>query len=83
MQEARGRRPGELLASVLAGGAAVAAANTLLPSRRSWHVDYYTAVLNTKRPVGVGVVAAASAISGAVVLGGADTILRAVGLGLG
>ena len=80
VEEARGG--GGLLASAIGGGAAVAAANTLLPSRRLWHLKYYTAVLG--RPAGVGFVAAASALSGAVVLGGSDAALRAaLGVQLG
>ena len=83
VEELRGR-PGGLLPSAFGGGAAVAAINTLLPSRRAWHVKYYTIILDSKRPVGLGLMAAASALSGAVVLGGADVALRAVlGRGIG
>ena len=82
VEQARGPAGGsQFVASGLGGAAAVAVMNTALPSRREWHVKYYTAALGSKAPVGVGVVAAASALSGAIVLGGADTLLQK-GLGL-
>ena len=78
VEELRGPGGSKFVASGAGGAAAVALMNTAIPSRRDWHIDYYTAALGSKQKVGVGVVAAASALSGAVVFGGLDTLLQNV-----
>lgn len=77
IEEARGGRGSQWLPALVAGGAAVALVNTAVPSRRAWLVKYLTAALGTSAPVPVGLVAAQSAVSGAVVLGGIDRLLDA------
>ena len=64
------------LSSLLAGALAVAAVNLSVPSRRAWHVKYYTTVLGSKQPVGLPVIFGFSALSGAVTLGGCDIALQ-------
>jgi hypothetical protein len=78
LEEARGGRGSQWLPAVVAGGAAVALVNTAVPSRRAWMVRYLTAALGATAPVPTGLVVAQSAVSGAVVLGGADRLLDAV-----
>lgn len=76
VEEWRGPAGSPALAAVAGGGTAIALANTAVPSRRAWHLQYYKAALGTTLPVNVGTVAAFSFLSGAVVLGGADAVLR-------
>lgn len=78
VEEARGYTGSEWLPAAIGGGAAVAVMNTAVPSRREWHVRHFTTALQTQKPVGLGLVAATGALSGAVVLGGADRLLDAL-----
>ena len=62
--------------SLVAGALSVAAANLLIPSRRDWHVKYYTTVLGSKTPVGLPLIFGVSALSGAATLGTMDIALQ-------
>ena len=64
------------LASLVAGAVAVSAPSLGDAARTDFLLRYYRSVLGPRVPVGLGLVAASSALSGAVTVGGLDIAMQ-------
>lgn len=65
-----------MIASLTAGAIAVTVPSLGDATRTDFLLKYYRAILGPRVPVGLGLVVASSAISGAVTVGGLDILLQ-------